>query len=56
MQRPRNETAPRQHRRTEEGENSTDADEDGSIWKIGLLHKGSTGCVWDFDIRDTDTG
>jgi hypothetical protein len=56
MQRPRNETAPRQYRCTKSREDSADTNEDCSIREIGFLHKGSTSCVWDLDVWDTDAG
>lgn len=56
MERPRNHAAPCKNRSTEESKNSTDANEDGSLWQIGLLHERRSSGVWNFHGGNTYTG
>lgn len=55
MKRPGHETTPCEDSKGSEGEDSANADEDGSIREIRLLHEGCASCVRDLNLRNTNT-
>lgn len=56
MEGPCDQASPGKHGGTEEGEDSADADEDGSIGEVGLLHKRRVGRVWHLLVGNAHTG